>query len=120
MNLQENIRKVLREESTTKMVSLINKYMKEYYPKFNEEDTKYEEYEDYDGYLKITYYNPDGDQYLATYRDKRNELELNRDLYNELHMVFGGVIKYVIDWFNFEFGENAKYLVRPEEEDEEY
>ena len=119
MNLQESIRRILREERTNKMVSLIDKYMKEYYPKFNEEDAEYEDYESDDGYLKITYHNPDGGQYFATYRDKRNELELNRNVYNDLYMVFGSDVKYVIDWFNFEFGENVKYLIRPEEEDED-
>jgi hypothetical protein len=35
-------------------------------------------------------------------------------------MTFDYNIKYVIDWFNFEFGENAKYLVKPDKyEDDE-
>ena len=124
MNLQENIRRIIRESNTEKIIRVIDNYIKENYPKFNEKDAKYEDYESSDGYLIITYHNPDGGQFFAIYRDKRNELELNRDIYNDLYMTFGHNVEYVIDWFNFEFGENAKYLVKPDkyedDEDDDY
>ena len=124
MNLQESIRRIIKENNTEKILRVIDNYIKENYPKFNETDANYEDYESDDGHIIVTYHNPDGGQFFAIYRDKRNELELNRDIYNDLYMTFDYNIKYVIDWFNFEFGENAKYLVKPDkyedDEDDDY
>jgi len=38
MNLQEHIRKVLKENHTDKMIKLIDNYIKTFYPYFNSKD----------------------------------------------------------------------------------
>ena len=110
MNLKNHIRKLLKENNTDKMIKLVGKYVNAMYPKFNEDEVKFDVHENQNGYLTISYFNPDDDTYLATYRDRQRELQLSVDLFNELYGIFGDEMEYVIEWFNYEFGENAEYV----------
>jgi hypothetical protein len=110
MNLQEHIRKVLREENTDKIVKIIGKYLNSMYPKFNNNDADYDVIENSHNYLITAYYNPDDDSFYAKYREQQKELQLSRTMFNELEGTFGDDMEYVIDWFNNEFGEDAEYV----------
>ncbi len=68
MNLQEHIRKVLKENHTDKMIKLIDNYMKTFYP------------------------------------------QLNREIFDSLEGLFGDNMDYVVDWFNYNFSEDAEYV----------
>ena len=108
MNLQENIRRILREYDSDKMTELVGEYMNSMYPRFNKKDVSTEEYEDKRGYSVI--YFSDGPIYLGNYHYGTKELQLSRPLFNELEGLFNDEMEYVIDWFNNEFGENAEYV----------
>jgi len=53
MNLQEHIRKVLKENHTDKMIKLIDNYMKTFYPYFNSEDVGSNVYETRSGHYLV-------------------------------------------------------------------
>jgi len=80
MNLQEHIRKVLKENHTDKMIKLIDNYIKTFYFDY------------------------------ATYREYEKELQLNREIFYSLEGIFGDNMDYVVDWFNYNFGEDAEYV----------
>ena len=110
MNLQEQIRKVLKEEKADKMIMLVGKYLNAMYPRFNKKET--ETYEDVDrrGYPTVSYYDTENGIYLLTYHYGDKELQLSTSLFNELEGLFGDEMEYFIDWFNNEFGLDAEYV----------
>jgi hypothetical protein len=108
MNLQENIRRILREYDSDKMIELVGEYMNFMHPRFNKKDVTTEEYEDTRGYPVI--YFSDDYIWLATYHYGTKELQLSTALFNELEGLFNDEMEYVIDWFNNEFGKNAEYV----------
>ena len=110
MNLQEHIRKVLKEDHSEKMIMLIGKYMKNQYPYFNEYDARQDSGENRLGYMVVSYYDPKDGSYYATFFEQKKELRLSRILFSELAGLFNDEMEYVIDWFNNEFGENAEYV----------
>jgi len=110
MNLQEQIRKVLKEERTENIIKIIGEYIKTFYPKFNNNDADYDVIENGYKYLITTYYDPEDGSFYAKYRDQQRELQLSRTMFNELEGTFGDDMDYVVDWFNNEFGENAEYV----------
>jgi len=46
----------------------------------------------------------------ATYREYEKELQLNREIFYSLEGIFGDNMDYVVDWFNYNFGEDAEYV----------
>jgi hypothetical protein len=108
MNLQENIKRILKEYDADKMIKLIGGYLNHTHPKFNKKDVSTEEYEDTRGYPVIIF--SDDYIYLAKYHYGSKELQLSTSLFNELEGFFSDEMEYVIDWFNNEFGENAEYV----------
>jgi hypothetical protein len=107
-NLQENIRRILREYDSDKMIGLVGEYMNFMHPRFNKKEVTTEEYEDTRGYPVI--YFSDDYIWLATYHYGTKELQLSTALFNELEGLFNDEMEYVIDWFNNEFGKNAEYV----------
>jgi len=51
MNLQEHIRKVLKEERTESIVKIIGDYIKTFYPRFNKDDVDTHEMIDGRGFI---------------------------------------------------------------------
>jgi hypothetical protein len=110
MNLKEHIRKVLKEDHSEKMIKLIGKFMKSQYPYFNEYDARQAAGENRLGFIIVSYFDPKEGSHYATFREQDRELQLNETIFSELAGLFGDNIEYVIEWFNFEFGENAEYV----------
>lgn len=108
MNLQEHIRKVLKEDHSEKMIKLIGKFMKSQYPNFNKEGVDVEEKEFGTLYKYIDKNDPN--LLYAKYWNVVKELQLNETIFSELAGLFGDNIEYVIDWFNNEFDLDAEYV----------
>ena len=108
MNLQENIRRILREYDSDKMTELVGDYMNSMYPIFNKKYVDTEEYEDTSGYPVIVFSYDH--IYLGKYHYGTKELQLSTALFNELEGLFNDEMEYVIDWFNNEFNLNAEYV----------
>ena len=110
MNLQESIRKILKEYDSDKMIELVGGYLNFMYPTFNKKDVNTEEYEDKRGYSVIVFYDYKNHLYFGRYHYGTKELQLYTGLFNELEGLFNDEMEYVIDWFNNEFGEDAEYV----------
>ncbi len=110
MNLQEHIRKVLKETHTDKMTKLIGKYLNSMYPKFNKKEVYVDEYIDGRGFPIVTFTDIENGIYLGKYRYGTKGLELSYSLFSELESTFSDNMEYVIDWFNNEFGLDAEYV----------
>ena len=110
MNLKEHIRKVLKENHTDKMIRLIDKYVKTFYPNFNNIDVGSNVYETWSGHYLVNYFDPKDNFYFGTYREYEKELQLNREIFDSLEGIFGDNMDYVVDWFNYKFGEDAEYV----------
>jgi hypothetical protein len=99
-----------------RVIKLIKSFIQNYYPNFTKDMAETAEYffydDDDDSYIE--YYDPIIKGYkgtFATYYYWDSELKLNRELYEALWGFFGGeVMKYVIEWFNEEFNQNAEYV----------
>ena len=110
MNIQESIRRILREYDSDKMIGLVGEYINFMHPRFNKKDVTTEEYEDKRGYPVITFYDDENHLYLGKYHYGTKELQLSIGLFNELEGLFNDEMEYVIDWFNNEFNLNAEYV----------
>ena len=110
MNLQENIRRILREYDSDKMIELVGEYMNLMHPIFNKKYVDTEEYEDTSGYPVIVFSDDENHLYLGKYHYGTKELQLSIGLFNELEGLFNDEMEYVIDWFNNEFNLNAEYV----------
>ena len=110
-NLQESIRRILKETSTEKMISLIGQYMNAMYPDFKEGVVDVEEYERIDGRLWMEVYRkPNSEHVYAKYYNSKKELELDSEIANSLESMFNDDMTYVVEWFNNEFGTDAEYV----------
>jgi hypothetical protein len=110
MNLQEHIRKVLKENHTDKMIKLIDNYMKTFYPYFKYENVGSNVYETRSGHYLVHFFDPRDNFYFATYREYEKELQLNREIFDSLEGLFGDNMDYVVDWFNYNFSKDAEYV----------
>jgi hypothetical protein len=110
MNIQEHIRKVLKEDHADKMTNLIGHYLNAMHPFFNNKDVYTEEYSDSRGYPVITFIDNKNGIFLGKYHYGDKELQLNERLFNELEGLFNDDMEYVIDWFNNEFDLDAEYV----------
>jgi hypothetical protein len=110
MNIQEHIRKVLKEDHADKMTNLIGHYLNAMHPFFNNVDVYMEEYADYRGYPVITFIDNKNGIFLGKYHYGDKELQLSERLFNELEGLFNDDMEYVIDWFNNEFDLDAEYV----------
>ena len=110
MNIQEHIRKILKEENADKMIKLVGQYLNFMYPRFNKKDVGVYEYEDSRGFPVVVFTDIENGIYLATYHYGTKELQLSRAIFNELEGLLNDDMEYVIDWFNNEFGEDAEYV----------
>jgi hypothetical protein len=111
MNLQEHIRKVLKEYDSDKMIKLVGEYLNVMHPGFNEKDVDVDEYEDSRGFPVVIFFESgENGIYLARYHYGTKELQLSRAIFNELEGLFNDEMEYVVDWFNNEFGEDAEYV----------
>ena len=120
-DLQESIRKVLREETELdkqqlKKIKIVKNFINTLYPNFNKEGVKIEKrimdplayqkrFED----IRYEYRDLETNKYYATYHEKNNELQLNRKIFESLEDFLGDeIMEYIIDWFNDEFNKNAE------------
>jgi hypothetical protein len=110
MNLQEQIRKVLKETHTDKMVKIIEKYLSSMYPKFNKKEVYVDEYNDGRGFPIVSFSDIENGIFLGKYHYGTKELELSYPLFSELESTFSDNMEYVIDWFNNEFDLEAEYV----------
>ena len=110
MNIQEHIRKVLKEDHADKMTNLIGHYLNAMHPFFNNVNVHMEEYADYRGYPVITFIDNKNGIFLGKYHYGDKELQLSERLFNELEGLFNDDMEYVIDWFNNEFDLDAEYV----------
>jgi hypothetical protein len=110
MNLQEHIRKVLREYDSDKMIKLVGEYLNVMHPRFNEKDVDVDEYVDSRGFPVVIFIDSENGIYLGEYHYGTKELKLSAKLFNELEGLFNDEMEYVVDWFNNEFGEDAEYV----------
>ena len=86
---QQNIKKVLKESYTDKMIRLIDKYMKTFYPNFNSKDVGSNVYDTRSGNYVVYFFDPSNDFDYATYREYEKELQLNREIFDSLEGQFG-------------------------------
>jgi hypothetical protein len=109
MNLQENIRRVLREETqgATPVAIIINSL----YPNFNRDNAVIQYKSSNAGRNVIVYDDPETDYFFCSYWVDERDLSLNEELFETLENYLGeeGML-YVIEWFNNEFNQQAKYL----------
>ena len=118
MNLQQTIRRILKEETQDdnlkdlyEKVGIVDEFMKTFYPELNRRDVEIVEHDD--GY-KMTFIGEDdkitGGIY-AQYYPLIYELILNPELYKSLRKYLGdNLMEYIIEWFNYEFGLKAEYI----------
>ena len=111
MNLQESIRRILKETSTEKMISLIGQYMNAMYPDFKDGVVDVEELDRIDGRIWMEVYRkPNSEHVYAKYFNSKKELELDLEIANSLESMFNDDMTYVVEWFNNEFGTDAEYV----------
>jgi hypothetical protein len=110
MNLQENIRRVLKEYDSDKMIKLVGEYLNVMHPRFNEKDVDVDEYVDSRGFPVVIFTDIENSIYLGKYHYGTKELKLSSAIFNELEGLFNDEMEYVVDWFNNEFGEDAEYV----------
>lgn len=93
------------------MLKLIGKMVKQVCPKFNYRDTSIATYSGGDDTF-LEYYSPDNPgKTFAKYYVWKNELRLNRDLFETLENYFGeDNMIMILDWFNQEFSQDAETL----------
>ena len=120
MNLQESVRRILREEflqydfnnQIIKNVKLIDSIINALYPNFNREGTKITRRKPlfWETYL-YTYKDKDSDIVYATYADERRGLHLDKEVFDTLENYLGvEVMTNVVEWFNEEFNKDAEYV----------
>jgi hypothetical protein len=111
MNLQESIRRILKETNTEKMISLVGQYMNAMYPDFKDGVVDIEEYDRIDGRIWMEVYrNPISEHVYAKYYNSKKELELDLEIANSLESMFNDNMTFVVEWFNNEFGTDAEYV----------
>ena len=111
MNLQESIRRILKETNTEKMIRLVGQYMNAMYPDFKEGVVDVEEYDRIDGRIWMEVYRkPNSEHVYAKYYNSKKELELDLEIANSLESMFNDDMTYVVEWFNNEFGTDAEYV----------
>ena len=119
-NLQENIRRILREEfpqedysnQIIKNVSAVDSVIRSLYPNFNKEGVYKKRIFPIGWSIPLDCYfdNETNLKYASIYKKKR-ELRMDKDIQNTLNDYLGeDVATYVIDWFNNEFDTNAEYV----------
>jgi len=114
MNLQENIRKILREE-TFKDETPVVVVLKSLYPNFNKEGVKiYSTGRLKDDSYSVTlrYKDKETDEWYMTYDDDDYVIILNREVFNTLVNYLGGYTweDDLVNWFNSEFNRDAEYV----------
>ena len=110
-DLQESIRRILKETNTEKMISLVGQYMNAMYPDFKDGVVDLEEYDRIDGRIWMEVYRkPNSEHVYAKYYNSKKELELDLEIANSLESMFNDNMTYVIEWFNNEFGTDAEYV----------
>jgi hypothetical protein len=118
MNLQQTIRRILKEETQDdnlkdlyEKVGIVDEFMKTFYPELNNRDVEIVEHDD--GY-KMTFIGEDDKitgGFYAQYYPLIYELILNPELYKSLRKYLGeNLMEYIIEWFNNEFGLKAEYI----------
>ena len=110
MNLQESIKRILREYDSNTFLRLVGEYLNYMHPRFNKKDVYTEEYSDKRGYPIVVFYDNENHIYFGKYHYGSNELQLSKALFNELEGLFNDEMEYVIDGFNNEFNLNAEYV----------
>lgn len=117
MNLQENIRKILREEtekkSEIKKVRTVEKVIKTIYPNFNKEgvDIYATGQLSNDLYsVVLVYRDKEKNEWYAKYDHDDYQLLLNREVFETLENYCGDYMDYVVRWFNNEFNQSAEYV----------
>ena len=119
-NLQENIRRILREEfpqedysnQIIKNVSAVDSVIRSLYPNFNKEGVYKKRIFPIGWSIPLDCYfdNETNLKYASIHKEKR-ELILNEEIYGTLETYLNeDVATYVIDWFNNEFDTNAEYV----------
>ena len=111
MNLQESIRRILKETYSEKMMRLVGQYMETFYPEFKDGVANVKEFEYNSGrYFMKIYSDPETDKLYAKYIDRKKELELDEEIANSLEGVFNDDMLFIVEWFNNEFGTEAEFL----------
>jgi hypothetical protein len=94
-----------------RMVGLVDKLIKQVFPKFNYRDTLIATYSNGDDTF-LEYYSPDkGGITFALYYVWTHELVLNNELFHKLEDYFGEEkMSFILDWFNKEFDQEAESI----------
>ena len=117
MNLQENIKRILREEtekkSETKKVRVVEQVIKTIYPNFNKEGVNIYSTGQLsnDSYsVVLVYRDKETNEWYAKYDHDDYQLLLNREVFETLENYCGNYMDYVVEWFNNEFNQSAEYV----------
>lgn len=120
MNLENIIKKILREETdqdnymrqANKKMELVRKFMKSFYPDFNREGTEVTKIQiPMSRYHFYTYRDMDDDTLYAKYTDYTRELGLDSEVFDMLETFLGeDLMTFVLEWFNEEFNQNAEHV----------
>ena len=114
MNLQENIRKILREETEQNDTPVVV-VLKSLYPNFNKEGVNIYS----TGILKddsysvtLNYKDKETDEWYMMYDDDDYQILLNRELFETLDNYLSGYdwTDDLVNWFNSEFNKDAEYV----------
>ena len=94
------------------MLGLVDKMVKQVFPKFNYRDTLVATYSNSDDTF-LEYYSPDKPgKSFAKYYVWTHELRLNRELFHKLEDYFGEEkMSFILDWFNKEFNQDAETIL---------
>jgi hypothetical protein len=94
-----------------RMLGLVDKMVKQVFPKFNYRDTLVATYSNSDDTF-LEYYSPDKPgKSFAKYYVWTHELRLNRELFHKLEDYFGEEkMSFILDWFNKEFNQDADHI----------
>jgi hypothetical protein len=94
-----------------KMADVIELWVKQTYPRFNKRDVEIGEVEDGGDYY-LEYSDPkDFVGLFATFNPWTKKLSLHWRMQERIDRMFGDHAKYIIDWFNKEFNQDAMELV---------
>ena len=120
MNLDESIRRILREETdqddymekVNKKITLVKKFMRSFFPDFNRQGTEVTKFGRPMGTTNLyTYRDMDDGSLYAKYDDASRELKLDAEVFDVLNNFLGDdLMTYVIEWFNEEFNQTAEYV----------
>jgi hypothetical protein len=107
-SLKEEIGQNNYMDEVSKKINLVRKFIKSSYPEFNKDEVEITKIRPLKSQEYKSYIGEDG-MYYAKYLIDERALQLHKEVFDMLENFLGeGLMTYVIEWFNEEFGTNAE------------